>query len=127
MKLEFYHPDFIAKEMVERSYRFMRQMPEQRRVLLSILRNSVTADGFRAEVVMVDRLHLVKSPTLLIHGAQDKIHPVELSQNASSLIPNARLKVIDQCGHCPHIEKASEFNKSGVSFLKDTQINSLSL
>jgi len=127
MKMEFYHPDFIAKDMIERTYRFLQQMPEQRRVLLSILRNSVNADGFRAEVVMVDRLHLVKSPTLLIHGAQDKIHPVELSQNASRLIPDARLKVIDECGHCPHIEKAAEFNKAVISFLNAARTNSLSL
>jgi len=127
MKMEFYHPDFIAKEMIERAYRVLQQMPEQRRVLLSILRNSVTADGLRPEVVMVDRLHLVKSPTLLIHGTQDKIHPVELSQNASRLIPDARLKVFDQCGHCSHVEKSAEFNKAVISFLKATQNNYLSL
>ena len=127
MKLEFYHPDVIAKEMVERSYRLMQQMPEQRRVLLSILRNSVTADGLRAEVVMVDRLHLVKSPTLLIHGMQDAIHPLELSQNACRLITDARLKVIDECGHCPHIEKSVEFNEAVIAFLAANESGHLSI
>ena len=126
MKREFYHPDFVAKEIVDISYRFMQQMPETRRVLLSILQHSVTADGLRPEVVMLDRLYLVKSPTLFIHGAQDEIHPLELSQNACHLIPNARLKVIDECGHCPHIEKAAEFNEVVIAFLKANGPGSLS-
>jgi pimeloyl-ACP methyl ester carboxylesterase len=116
MRREFYNPDFVAKEIVDMSYRFM-QTAEAKRVLLSILHHSVTADGLRPEVVMVDRLHLIKSPTLLIHGAQDAIHPLEMSRNACRLIPNARFKVIDQCGHYPHIEKAAEFNEAVISFL----------
>jgi pimeloyl-ACP methyl ester carboxylesterase len=126
MKREFYNPDFVAKEIVDLSYQFMQQMPETRRVLLSILHHSVTADGLRPEVVMVDRLHLVESPALLIHGVQDAIHPPELSQNACRLIPNARLKVIDQCGHCPHIEKAAEFNEAVISFLEANEPGYLS-
>jgi pimeloyl-ACP methyl ester carboxylesterase len=126
MKREFYNPDFVAKEIVDLSHRFLEQMPETKRVLLSILHHSVTADGLRPEVVMVDRLHLVKSPTLLIHGAQDAIHPPEMSRNACRLIPNARLKVIDQCGHCPHIEKAAEFNEAVISFLEANEPGYLS-
>ena len=117
IKREFYNPDFVAKEIADMSYRFT-QMPEAKRVTLSILHHAVTPDGLRPEVVMNDRLHLVESPTLLIHGAQDEIHPLELSQNACCLIPNARLKVIDECGHYPHIEKAAEFNEAVIAFLK---------
>lgn len=118
MKREFYNPGFVAKEMVDMSYRFM-QTPEAKRVMLSMLHHAVTPNGLRPEMVMLDRLHLVKSPTLLIHGAQDEIHPFELSQNAFSLIPDARLKVIDQCGHCPHIEKAAEFNEAVIAFFEE--------
>lgn len=126
MKMEFYNPDFVAKEIVDMSYRFM-QMPGAKRVMLSMLHHSVTASGLRPEVVMTDRLHLVKSPTLLIHGARDAIHPLELSQNACRLIPKARLKVIDECGHCPHIEKAAEFNDAVISFLKANEPGYLSV
>ena len=126
MKMEFYNPDFVAKEIVDMSYRFM-QMPGAKRVMLSMLHHAVTPDGLRPEVVMLDRLHLIKSPTLLIHGAQDEIHPLELSQNACHLIPNARLKVIDECGHCPHIEKAAEFNEAVIAFLKTNEPGSLSI
>jgi pimeloyl-ACP methyl ester carboxylesterase len=117
LNLEFYKPDFVAQEIVGRSYLFM-QMPEARRVMLNIMHNWVDANGLRPEAIMMDRLHLIKSPTLVIHCAQDRIHPLRLSQNAWHLIPNAQLKILSYCGHCPHIEKASEFNEAVIEFLE---------
>jgi pimeloyl-ACP methyl ester carboxylesterase len=32
-------------------------------------------------------------------------------------LPNASLKVIDQCGHSPQVEKPQEFNKVVTEFL----------
>jgi pimeloyl-ACP methyl ester carboxylesterase len=121
VSLEFYRPDFAAREIVGRSYSFMR-MPEARRVMLNIMHNWVEADGLRLEAVMLDRLPLIKAPVLLIHCEEDNIHPLRLSQNAAQLIPNARLKVLSNCGHCPHIEKAAEFNKAVTEFLKGSQV-----
>jgi 4,5:9,10-diseco-3-hydroxy-5,9,17-trioxoandrosta-1(10),2-diene-4-oate hydrolase len=117
INLEFYQPDFAAREIVSRSYRFM-QMPEARRVMLNIMHNWVDASGLRPEAVMVDKLPQVKSPTLLIHCEQDRIHPPELSRNAWRLMPNARVKIFDRCGHCSHIERAAEFNETVIDFLE---------
>ena len=114
--LEFYRPDFAAREIVSRSYLFMR-MPEARRVMLNIMHNWVDANGLRAEAIMVDKLPLLKSPALLIHCEEDNIHPFELSRKAWQLIPRARLRVFSRCGHCPHIEKAAEFNGAVLEFL----------
>jgi len=117
LNLEFYKPDFVAQEIVGRSYLFM-QMPEARRVMLNIMHNWVDANGLRPEVIMMDRLQSIESPTLVIHCAQDRIHPLRLSQNAWHLIPNAQLKILSYCGHCPHLEKASEFNEAVIEFLE---------
>ena len=119
VKLEFYRPDFAAREIVSRSYLFM-QMPEARRVMLNIMHNWVDANGLHRDIVMVDRLPLIKSPTLLIHCEQDKFHPPELSRNAWQLIPDARLKIFSDCGHCPHIERAAEFNEAVLEFLESS-------
>jgi pimeloyl-ACP methyl ester carboxylesterase len=115
--LEFYLPDFAAREIVSRSYLFMR-MPEARRVMTNIMRNWVGASGLRPEAVMLGRLSRIKSPTLLIHCEQDGIHPISLSRVAQELIPSARLKVFPSCGHCPHIEKAALFNETVINFLE---------
>lgn len=116
VKLEFYAPDFAAREIVGRSYQFMR-MPEARRVMLNIMHNWVDPNGLRPDVVMTDRLPEVALPTLFIHCSRDRIHPLRLSQRARHLMPNARLKVLSECGHCPHIERAVEFNEAVIDFL----------
>jgi pimeloyl-ACP methyl ester carboxylesterase len=113
INLEFHKPDFVAQEIVGRSYLFM-QMPEARRVMLNIMHNWVDAQGLRREAIMMDRLHLIQSPTLIFHCAQDRIHPLRLSRNAWRLIPDAQLKILSGCGHCPHIEKAAEFNAAVI-------------
>ena len=115
-RMEFYNPDSVAHEIAGMSYRFM-QMEESRRVMLNIMHNWVGVNGLNPEVVMIDRLRLIESPTLLVHGTQDSIHPVELSEKAHQLIHGSRLKLFNECGHCPHIEKAEEFNETVLSFL----------
>ena len=117
LNLEFYKPDFVAQEIVGRSYLFMR-MPEARRVMLNIMHNWVDAQGLRREATMMDRLHLIQSPTLIIHCVQDRIHPLRLFRDAWRRIPDARIRILTGCGHCPHIEKAAEFNAAVIEFLE---------
>lgn len=116
-RMEFYNPDIVGREIAGMSYRFM-QMTEARRVMLNIMHNWVGVNGLNPEVVMIDRLHLIKAPTLFIHCEQDKIHPVELSRRAYHILPKSSLKVFSECGHCPHIEKAAEFNEEVLAFLE---------
>jgi len=44
----------------------------------------------------------------IVWGAQDKVIPVQYADAFGKLIPSARVKVIEQCGHLPHIEKTQE-------------------
>ncbi len=117
----FYNPGLVTDEMVDKDYEFINK-PGAKRAMLSIIRSNADITGPHPEVVMTDRLHLVKSPTLIIHGAQDEVVLVEHAQNAYSLIPNARLKVIERSGHCPHIEKAPEFNEAVIAFLESSEL-----
>ena len=61
------------------------------------------------------------SPVVLIHGAQDRVIPVENARNACKLLPQARLEVFEKCGHVPHLEKATEFNEAVIAFLDSDQ------
>ena len=117
MKRAFYNPDFLSEEIVDRDYELMK-MPGTKQALLSIIRNNVSLSGPHPDVVMTDKLHLIKFPTLLIHGAQDQIVPVEHAQEACSLIPDAKIEVLDECGHCSQMEKAPEFNEVVMQFLE---------
>jgi len=116
MKRAFYNPGLVSDEMVEKDYQFMK-MPGAKQALLNIIRNGVSFTGPNPETVALDKLRLIKSLTLLIHGAQDKVIPLKYARKANKLIPGAKLKIIDECGHCPYIEKASEFNETVIEFL----------
>jgi len=116
MKEAFYDSYLVTDEMVDRDCQLLK-MPGAKRAMLSMIRNGVSLKGPNDGVVILDKLHLIKSPTLLIHGAQDKVIPVAQAHNARKLIPTAKLKVIEECGHCPYIEKASKFNEAVIEFL----------
>jgi len=121
MKKAFYNPNLLTEEMVNKIYEFQK-IPGTKQAMLSLIRSNANISGPHPEKNTADKLHLIKSPTLLIHGAQDEVIPVEHAQNACQVIPNARLKVVDECGHCPHIEKAAEFNEAVIAFLKYNEL-----
>ena len=116
MEKVFYNPEIITDEMVDLSYKYWRT-PKFKRALANLLRHNASIDGLHPEIIVTDKLHLVQSPTLLIHGKQDQVIPVDYALLACKLIPNVKCQVIDRCGHCPHIEKATQFNDLVASFL----------
>jgi pimeloyl-ACP methyl ester carboxylesterase len=59
----------------------------------------------------------ILSPTLLIHGREDKVVPLAASLRMFELLPNADLHVFGKCGHWTMIEKRDEFNALVSHFL----------
>jgi len=116
IKRAFYNPDLVTEDMVNLNYELLRK-PGVKATMLSIIRSGISISRSNPETIITDKLRLVKVPTLLIHGAQDAVIPLKYAQNASRLIPDCRLEIINECGHCPHLEKASEFNEAVISFL----------
>lgn len=51
----------------------------------------------------------VKTPTLLLHGRQDQIIPVKDSELLASLMPNAKLQVVEEAGHSWNVENPAAF------------------
>lgn len=67
-----------------------------------------------------DLLPRVRVPTLIVWGREDRIVPLECGDRYQRAIPGSRLQVIDQCGHCPHLEKPEEFSQLVCDFLLQT-------
>ncbi|WP_420547069.1 alpha/beta fold hydrolase [Curvivirga sp.] len=44
-------------------------------------------------------------PSLVICGRQDEVTPLALSEESSSLLPNSRLCIIEECGHLATLER----------------------
>ena len=52
----------------------------------------------------------IATPTLLVHGREDKVVSVQVSVTMLGLLPNADLHVFSACGHWTQIERADEFS-----------------
>jgi 3-oxoadipate enol-lactonase len=59
----------------------------------------------------------ISSPTLVIHGAEDRYVPPSNASALAEAIPNAKLRVLEGAGHLVFVERAAEVNREVVSFL----------
>ncbi len=74
--------------------------------------------------LMPDRTPLlaqIDAPALLIHGAEDAMMPVVLSQITAAALPDATLHIIAGRGHGPHITSPALFNVLMHTFLASEQ------
>jgi len=59
----------------------------------------------------------VTNPALIVWGREDQIVPVVCGEQYRRLLPNARLAVLEQCGHLPPIEHPDAFARVVLDFL----------
>ena len=64
-----------------------------------------------------EQLRLLPHRTLVVHGREDKVIPVECSAHLAATIARAQLHIFGQCGHWSQIEYATEFNGLLLNFL----------
>ncbi len=67
----------------------------------------------------VDKLHLIKSETLIMTGTEDRVVPSFSSEIIAQKIPNAKLVKIDGGSHAMYIEMSNKFNAVVLNFLQD--------
>jgi 2-hydroxymuconate-semialdehyde hydrolase len=67
-------------------------------------------------VVPTLALHRMTHPTLLIHGRDDQIVPMETSLHLLQHLPRVQLHVFGQCSHWTQIEYAKSFNQLIAQF-----------
>lgn len=61
----------------------------------------------------------VAHQTLIIHGRDDRVIPLETSLTLNRLIDNSQLHVFGRCGHWVQIEHSRDFNRLVGNFLAD--------
>jgi pimeloyl-ACP methyl ester carboxylesterase len=92
--------------------RDFKAMPDD--ALTIVARNNETFARFGWEPYLHNpkltrRLHRIKVPTLLIWGENDGIATTRYGEAYRKLIPGAKMSVIPQAGHLPHIEQPQAF------------------
>jgi pimeloyl-ACP methyl ester carboxylesterase len=64
-----------------------------------------------------DQARAVDLPTLIVHGAEDRVVPVDVAWTMLNVLPDADLLVLARCGHWTQIERAADFNAAVIRFL----------
>ena len=64
-----------------------------------------------------DHLHRVSCPALVLWGRRDQLIPLPHGERLAELLPNAELRILDDCGHMLPYEKRVEFVEICRDFL----------
>ncbi len=92
------------------------------RILLWLRAREATArlgwNPYMHDPKLPDHLHRIQCPTLVLCGRQDKLIPLAHGEYYSSHIPNARLQVLDPCGHMLPFERTNDFVRLVTQFCR---------
>ena len=98
--------------------------PEEIEAFVDIARHRpLTREGYLRQLAacrahdVSDRLDRIAAPTLVLHGDVDRLVPLANGLYLAEHIPGARLKVYEDTGHIPEVERAGEFNADLLEFL----------
>lgn len=68
-----------------------------------------------------ERLPEITVPVLLVWGKDDRITPPEIAERFRTLLPDAELAFIANCGHAPMLEQPAIFNAIVEDWLRETR------
>jgi pimeloyl-ACP methyl ester carboxylesterase len=63
------------------------------------------------------RIHRVKAPTLLVWGREDRLVPAVYAEEFTRRLPNARVELVSDGGHAPHLEQTETIAATIRDFL----------
>ena len=105
----FYDPSVATKELVDEVFDIVNNRNKAIRVVATA-KSAVRHN-------LGDKLHEIKTPTLLIWGQQDEVTPAWVGEKFHELIPESELHLVEKCGHAPMMERPDVFNSILEDFL----------
>lgn len=78
---------------------------------------NVAFGGFLRSYRVLDQLHKITSPTLVIGGRHDWICPPEFSEEIASKIPNTDLRIFENSGHLIRVDEPEALRDAITGFL----------
>lgn len=109
---------FTTDELAEQRSAASLGRPEHlRNFLASIPRGTMVGASLAAFAGLDREPPSVPTPTMVIHGRDDRVVHFENGLRLVSMIPNSRLVLLNRCGHWAQIEHADEFNDLVAQFV----------
>lgn len=114
LQMAYHNPELITASQVE-AYAHPIRTPEARYALSRMARQIIPNDMD----ALVARYPEIRLPTLLIWGREDRIVPLGIGERLERDLPDARLEILEGCGHIPPEEKPRESLELFRSFLAE--------
>ncbi|MFI9005848.1 alpha/beta fold hydrolase [Actinosynnema sp. NPDC053489] len=98
------------------------KLAQSRQVLrtsIEVFRECGGITGQRDDILVVDRLHEIAVPTLVIWGGWDQLVPVWQGRAAARRLPAGRFTALAGAGHVPYLDSPQEFVDALSSFVRD--------
>jgi pimeloyl-ACP methyl ester carboxylesterase len=110
----FYNKEVATKELVDEVYDTVNDLKKA----MCVVATAKSAVRHNLE----DKLHLFKTPTLLVWGIQDSVTPIWVGEKFHELITSSELVKVDECGHAPMMEKPDVFNTALRDFIHRVEV-----
>jgi 3-oxoadipate enol-lactonase len=112
----------LPKLLSPGTYQAQPELVKQVRTIMeTISLEGITGDlmGMKERPDSTPALAGIKVPTLVLHGADDQIIPLQEAERMRNAIPNARLQVLPEAGHLLNLEQPELFNQAIQGFIHD--------
>jgi pimeloyl-ACP methyl ester carboxylesterase len=93
--------------------------PAAQRAFLATLRSACNVAG--QAISALDRIAAARFPVLIVWGREDRVFPLGHALQTAELLPDARLVIIDECGHFPQLEATEAFTSALLDWLGVTR------
>jgi pimeloyl-ACP methyl ester carboxylesterase len=110
------HPDRLPPDLLEVALAGI-NLPGTSDTNRAILQAVATLRGWRPEMRLDDTLTALKVPTLLVWGANDQLAPANVARDLAGRMSDAKLAVIDDAGHIPHLDQPAAVAQAVNRFL----------
>ncbi|MCB5163043.1 alpha/beta fold hydrolase [Marinomonas algarum] len=116
MELFPYNKSLITDALVESRYEASAR-PGAQEALRELLPKPNDVGETMVKAFPVGALQKITSPTLVLHGREDNVVPLECGYRLIEHIPNADLFVFGQCGHWVQTEQREKFIRNVNAFV----------
>jgi 2-hydroxy-6-oxonona-2,4-dienedioate hydrolase len=110
-----YDKSQVHEDLVESRCRIY-SAPGMKRAMAHIL-SMHTLEARQRYALTAEQWSAVRAPVLVLWTSHDPTAPVSVGERLTSMIPGARLVVMQNCGHWPQFEDAETFNRLHLDFL----------
>lgn len=95
------------------------RLPGTRDAFLEIAHNAIGLRGVRPDQHLAELAGNITAPVLVMWGERDRVIPPSHARLAVESIHDARLVMIESCGHCPQLEVPQRFTDEVLRFLAE--------